>query len=223
MEYVNIATPTGDHLDARITRKQADKHEAGPAESAGPDSELSTNAGQPDHISFEVPSGSRGRLRVSLAWFRDREGGRRRRHTDITPGTSARDGMVGGGHEPPPLPPKDGRPPRSPVRRIPEEPVHVRNVDDMRTGMHRSPSFQRQSSPVSPRRYDTSPSQYPNAMLHRSNTYMTNLPPYQPTAPVTAYRVQFPQNLPVPMPYQQAPMRPYGNPNWAMHSIKKGG
>lgn len=52
-----------------------------------------------DHLSFEVPSGNRGRLRVSLAWFRDgpRSDRRRRRdHQADHPSSPS----------PPPVPPK---------------------------------------------------------------------------------------------------------------------
>ena len=54
-----------------------------------------------DHVSFEVPSGKRGRLRVSLAWLRDAGSPRRP-------------------HRPPPLPPVPTKSPIRPVNRLPE-------------------------------------------------------------------------------------------------------
>lgn len=172
-------------------------------------------------------------MRVSLAWFRDPEGARRQgRYTDRGLTQGNRDGANERGKReseafssaPPPLPPKPDRPPRSPVSRPSNQRERLPSATRSPIEMGRSPSIQRQPSPRSPRRYDTSPSQHPNATLHRSNTYMTNLPPYQPTAPITAYRVQFPHNLPVPGHYhhqrqQQDQIPPYGNPTWAMHSM----
>ena len=55
-----------------------------------------------DHLSFEVPSGSRGRLRVSLAWFRD--GARTERR-----GRSRAEQVRTEPDLPPPVPPKSPR------------------------------------------------------------------------------------------------------------------
>ncbi|ORY26712.1 hypothetical protein BCR39DRAFT_560443 [Naematelia encephala] len=61
-----------------------------------------------DHVSFEVPSGTRGRLRVSLAWLRDGSGPRTRARTQHQSPSQDDD-------RPPPVPPKS---PPSLSRRI---------------------------------------------------------------------------------------------------------
>lgn len=101
----------------------------------------------PDRISFEIPSsGTRGRLRVSLAWFKDVGSPRKwRERSGISPRSS-------GSEVPPPLPSKDPRWTRSGGRSpFPQSPQFPRRGDrHHHTGSNydHSPPRSRPRSPI---------------------------------------------------------------------------
>ncbi|KAK4684465.1 hypothetical protein P7C73_g5709, partial [Tremellales sp. Uapishka_1] len=143
-----MSTPTQPVASPTITiQRSLDK---GSSDHSAPRLQFSPSSGQverlreeEDHVSFEVPSGSRGRLRVSLAWMRDGIGRSRGSHTGESPGpplppkspsTANKRGAEGQNRNPSPPPRPASPPPRpaQPYERPLTPPASPAKSDDVR-------------------------------------------------------------------------------------------
>lgn len=158
-----------------------------------------------DRVSFEVPNGARGRLRVSLAWFRDRgraraDGGHARTPSETPP---------------PPLPPKPERLPSGLRRRpIMPDPISPTETPDHTSPLRRRPSPRPVYHDAVPQRH--SPIRSP-VDLDQPRIYPP-FDPYRPHAAVPAYQpAPAPAAPPIP-PFQMTHAFAYPQPHpWASH------
>ncbi|KAL7418273.1 hypothetical protein Q5752_006729 [Cryptotrichosporon argae] len=227
-EPVNIALPpslTSRAGSAAISRLPQTAKTHGHLQFSPSSSSVADLRATDEHVSFEVPSGSRGRLRVSLAWVPTRANRARRSATasqTTTPLTSPRP-------LPPPKPPSMA-PSKPPHPEPPREPKSLRPPSD-------EPNKDTQSPPVSPDRLWYGP-QFPQPFLppYAQQVYNASTPfgfpqppwpsAYRPPSPLESPRrppsVDPPDDDPAPpqvptygpgfgMAYDP---RTFGNPNW---------
>jgi hypothetical protein len=168
-----------------------------------------------DHVSFEVPSGSRGRLRVSLAWLRDgTRSPRWRRAQTVRSEVSA-------SSPPPPVPPKP--PSAAASQRQTAKPTNPPRVSDNgelppapRPVIRDPPKREDAKSPVDPGESAQSPKPTPPQAPGWFDPYYSGatLPPYGPHAQITqVYQMQLGQ--PNPWGFSQPgpmPVTPTYNP-----------
>lgn len=168
-----------------------------------------------DHVSFEVPSGSRGRLRVSLAWLRDgTRSPRWRRAQTVRSEVSALS-------PPPPVPPKPPSASASQRRTAkPTNPPRVSDNGELPTGprpvIPDPPKREDAKSPIDPGESAQSPKPAPQQAPGWFNPYYSGatLPPYGPHAQVPqVYQMQLGQPNPWGFPQPgHMPATPTYNP-----------
>ena len=166
-----------------------------------------------DHVSFDVPSGTTGRLHVSLAWFRDRDGHR----TDRRPRNSNRQTPS----DLLPRSPSSTRPPTPPSKSPPSPVGRIRETLAPRPAQHHDPSLEQQKEYERPTARDKAAYEHmphspplvrspPPGMYHPWAN--GTLPPYAAAASSPAvFQIQPPQ---IPFAYPQPRQVAFATP-WA--------
>jgi hypothetical protein len=150
---------------------------------------ITSRVAHDDRVSFEVPNGTRGRLRVSLAWVRDRA----TRSNTLTPSDAP----------PPPLPPKSP-PGRYRSRKRDYDLVKVKEKEQRRPSPY--PSVSATSPPLSPR-----PDLRPRPQANNDPYFAQAARPYH--APPVAGMTNYPLGRPFAYPQPEPPPQP--QPAWA--------